>query len=1031
MPRHGKLTLAIAALVILIVTLALQDFGLLSTLEPVGASALALLTWLLISTLGILALIGTFELLGITALASHPIGWVIGLFRIPEIGLIRLDSALRKGTDTNYEEFLGRRGPYWLDFESGYIQRTELVGEIISSYNPNNVSHLVIGPSGSGKTILVNSIGYEMMTKGNYLVYKKDLKEDELKAAELITGLSKIRRKKTLVIIDNVQHKDEYRKECNLLLKHVAKTGKSKQMLKNIRFLISGHDLIESKYDQQTVESELEILAKGSTTSTRTNPHDIVDTILNGYEKQRAFSFGSEDRVNLKSRYGHDLWILSVALQVYRPTEGFPSEDKIYDYLKKRLDSLKERHSIMDADNIFLTLSLFYSHEIDLEIEILTGEFRLNENDIRKLKEMAEIREKDSMFSLSHSSHAKLYLNTFRQYSGLGARVKRAMVHAHGDWYLGLCHTYLRAKPKHSIKLLYNLSMQKESGSGDDLVDSARALLRNQETMESAASRVSEATPAEFRKASYLLRHHKQLIEELDLYKIAETARSMKVDDLSEFANLLGALEEESVELIGLLDLEKIAETASSLKIDELGQLTNLLNAIDGRRKELIGHLNMSKLASIARRVRQEDINKVANLLDALHESRGVLVNYLDLKELGNEFNTAHVMNVGTLAHFLDALGYRREELVRLLDMPKLGVLVRDTSVEGIGQLANLLTALDNRRGQLTNHLDFAKLASECNRTSSLKEARSVLNLLSALQDEKSRIIKHLDIRKVAKAIDDASDDDFRFSDLRRLWDYVGPGNEDYLGHYDLERLVKRANQAKGYESVDLTHLISRLDKKSPERRKLIREIDWLSIIKNTQIQYTTFKAVALSLRNLCQQDHPSKTHIIQEVAKHLDKNFGIICEEIKKAYHPRYGKYYNSVAMLLYECYRVNQELASKILSGTMDELVENFEILPENYGGIALLFLNIHLINPELSEGLVADTWVKERIIRSINNEQSWKGQEEQLGYLVKSFYRANRNLWNTIIKNRSISADLTSLDLDSIYRDVETNKPKVQVC
>jgi hypothetical protein len=121
----------------------------------------------------------------------------------------------------------------------------------------------------------------------------------------------------------------------------------------------------------------------------------------------------------------------------------------------------------------------------------LTKTLGLNEENIRELIHFGEIREKDWMLSLHHSSRAKLYLETFKEYKELGENVKETIQKKFGDWYIGLFHLYLRSKPKVCVGLLSRLANEyKESITKEDIVSE---LMKDDETKKAIFENIVES----------------------------------------------------------------------------------------------------------------------------------------------------------------------------------------------------------------------------------------------------------------------------------------------------------------------------------------------------------------------------------------------------------------------------------------------------------------------------------------------------------------------------------------------------------
>jgi len=115
---------------------------------------------------------------------------------------------------------------------------------------------------------------------------------------------------------------------------------------------------------------------------------------------------------------------------------------------------------------------------------------------------------------------------------------------------------------------------------------------------------------------------------------------------------------------------------------------------------------------------------------------------------------------------------------------------------------------------------------------------------------------------------------------------------------------------------------------------------------------------------------------------------------------------------------------LAKKIATETMNKLAEGFSISPTGYQGAGRLINAFYAIDPDLSASFVKNHRVRGGIQQSIN-EHDWSEQLEGLKHLIRAFYRSAPELWKKMIDFGWIGVDLSSLDLDSIYKDVDGEK------
>jgi hypothetical protein len=409
-----------------------------------------------------------------------------------KINLTTIDWTLKRNRikDTTFENFLKeRKDPYWIDFEKGYITKRREVDEGIAKLEKNKV-HLIIGPPSSGKSVIIKNIGYELRKK-KYDVFIKELKTEELDIKDIIEEISKIKKKKTLLIIDDIHLglTEDNKLKCDELLRRIGEP--------KIEILLSGRDVIKEKIEPRTT-TPLEILMQDEKTCTKINAIDAVEDIFINFENKSDIKIKEEHRGELRKQYGHDLWVLSLALGLYDP-RSIPTEKELLKKVKEFLTV--EDYKWIHADDIILPISVFYYYEVPVAMRTLTETLGLNEENIRELIHFGEIGEKNWMLSLHHSSRAKFYLKTFREYKELGENVKEVVQKKFGDWYIGLFHLYFRSKPKMcGVGLLSPLSKEYEKGIIKE--DVISELLKDEETKKAIFEKIFELK--EFKNANNL-----------------------------------------------------------------------------------------------------------------------------------------------------------------------------------------------------------------------------------------------------------------------------------------------------------------------------------------------------------------------------------------------------------------------------------------------------------------------------------------------------------------------------------------------
>ena len=301
--------------------------------------------------------------------------------------------------------------------------------------------------------------------------------------------------------------------------------------------------------------------------------------------------------------------------------------------------------------------------------------------------------------------------------------------------------------------------------------------------------------------------------------------------------------------------------------------------------------------------------------------------------------------------------------------------------VEEAGQfenLAHLLRALGGCQDELSGQLDLEKLASAAN-AAEIGEFKQIAEVLKCLGQRKNRLSM-------------------------------------LLNH---DTLVQKANQVGPYDITGLTMLMAELEE--DDRSKFIQEVDWGLICIKCHIRVTSLSALGASLENLWKQAESLCNRVsVEKVARHLRAHIDRIKQEIGKA-RPRL---YSGVAKFLWNCNQVDHNLAKEIATETMNKLVQRFSLRPSEYKGVGRLINAFYAIDLGLSASFVQNNLVRGKIQQSIN-QHDWTEEIEGLKHLIEAFYRSAPELWKRMIDYHWIIVDLSSLNLDSIYRNVDAEK------
>jgi hypothetical protein len=340
--------------------------------------------------------------------------------KLPEIDIPTIQSVLRKGE--TFEGDFFKKEPEWIDFEEGFVVERREVDEIIKKLENDNIQP-VFGEPASGKSVILKNIGFKL-AKENKDVYIVELKKhsgDEVK--RYFDDIPEIKNEKAVFIVDDAHLLPT---ECERLVREF-KNRKSKAKLiigsRSNRLIQGGHPKEVSEFEYL---SEKDIRAEDVT-------EEMIKTFL-----ERKYGF-SDERIKGVSKnlekYKKDLWHLSWAVKTHNPKKDSVEDKEIYEKVKDSIRNIsagKDKPRI-NAEDIFLPLSVFYRFEIPIERDFLEEQLEIEEDKINQLVELSEIIEtekmgRNRMLSLIHSSIADLYFKVYQAYPSLGNRIKKKIL---------------------------------------------------------------------------------------------------------------------------------------------------------------------------------------------------------------------------------------------------------------------------------------------------------------------------------------------------------------------------------------------------------------------------------------------------------------------------------------------------------------------------------------------------------------------------------------------------------------------------
>jgi hypothetical protein len=217
-----------------------------------------------------------------------------------------------------------------------------------------------------------------------------------------------------------------YLSECEGLIKNFRSNGK-------------GNLIIGSRASRGITEehpkdgAEYEILSDLSKTCIHIQAEDVTEGMIRTFlEKQYRID---EDKITIIPSnidiYKNDLWFLSWALKAFNKDKESVDIDEIYEKIANSIEKIKvgKEKEAINAEDVFLPLSIFYRYEIPIERYFLEEQLGIDRNIINQLIGLQEIVEtKNSghkMLSLHHSSIAKLYFGAYLSEFDLGRKIKK------------------------------------------------------------------------------------------------------------------------------------------------------------------------------------------------------------------------------------------------------------------------------------------------------------------------------------------------------------------------------------------------------------------------------------------------------------------------------------------------------------------------------------------------------------------------------------------------------------------------------
>ena len=391
-----------------------------------------------------------------------------------EITIPTIQSALRKGETLEGDFF--KKEPEWIDFEKGFVVERREVVELIKKLENDNIQ-LVLGEPASGTSVILKNIGFKLANENNkvYVVELKKHSGDEVK--RYFDDIPEIKDEKAVFIVDDAHLLPA---ECESLVREF-KNRKLKT-----KFIIGSRPTREIRGEHPKEASVFEHLSK-----TYIRAEDVTEEIIKGFLKGK-YSF-SDERIKTVSENleecKKDLWHLSWALKAYKPEKDSVEEEEIYEKIRDSIRKIKlgkdesGKDKFLNAQDVFLPLSVFYRFEIPIEKRFLTKNLERDEcciDDLIGISEIKEIEEigKRSMLAMHHSSLASLYFEIYQRtdlFPDFGENIKEriAKQSKYDDLDRDLFYLYLTSKPTNLSEVLFRLNLKKVRRHVEDIAEAS------------------------------------------------------------------------------------------------------------------------------------------------------------------------------------------------------------------------------------------------------------------------------------------------------------------------------------------------------------------------------------------------------------------------------------------------------------------------------------------------------------------------------------------------------------------------------
>ena len=712
-----------------------------------------------------------------------------------KVTLPLIQSILRKGKTFKGDFF--KKEPEWVDFEQGFNVERRDVDKIIKKLE-NEKIQLILGAPASGKSIILKNVGFKLANENKdvFVVELKKYSRDEVKL--LFNDILKLNNEKLIFIVDDAHLSIE---NCERFVREFKNGGCGKLIIgsRPTEEICGAHPKNASEFENL---SKIEVHAE-----------DVAEEITMSFLKV-GYNFSGE-RINtiVKNieKYKKDLWFLSWALKAYDPKKDSVEEEEIYAKIRDSIRNIDTGKGItaINAEDVFLPLSIFYRFEIPIEREFLEEQMGIEGTIINRLIEMSEIVEteeigRNKMLSFNHSSIAELYYGAYQRYPSLGKIIRKKILNQKDRKYLENClfYKYITTYPRNAVEVVVYLREPMKVSQGGKILEKLTKCNKIQKSIEEGIKREKDILKIG-KCVLYILQAREEagskLVNSIDIGDLS--SKIDNEDDILKIGYCLFYIENKEVKknLVNNIDIDALSlkienekdigaigeciefisfsNEKAGLKLVEKIGIDNLLSRIDNEDsiKEVgifvtcILHANeevgMKLIDKFSKRFEKEDdIEKIEWIVSSISSKSGKAA-----AQLVDSFSKKiEKQDIRRIEHFVWKLYTHKDVITKLVKNFNIDALSsKIQNDEDIGAIGRFIWAISHASEEvglkLVESIDIDVLSSKIDKEENLNSVEWIISSISYTSDEvglelvksvSSKIEKEEDIVKISSCID-------------------------------------------------------------------------------------------------------------------------------------------------------------------------------------------------------------------------------------------------------------------------------------